>query len=70
MTDRPQPPQGHQFVVQEVQPDGSILWMPSVPADRIGTLLVWNPWHGKWEKPRYLCRDIPAILCYEEVTPW
>jgi len=66
MTDRPQPPQGMTLVVQEVQPDGSILWIPGIPADRISAMLVWNPWQGKWEKPRFLCRDIPAILCVQE----
>ena len=66
MTDRPQPPQGHVLVYQELQPDGSVIWMPSIPAGAIRSIKVWCPWTGRWVVPKYICRDRDAVLCYAE----
>lgn len=66
VTIQPQPPQGYQLVIQERRPDGGVVWLPSVPAQAIPSLLVWDPWTGRWNKPKYLCRDRDAILCCDE----
>ena len=69
MNDAPAPsftPQGHVLVEQRLRPDGAIELTPPVPVSAVGTLQVWNPWQGAWEKPKYLVNGCPAWLCYDE----
>ena len=61
----PQPPQGYDIVIQEVDPDGSTRFIPGIPAECMASLMVWNPWQAAWEKPKYLVTKVDAILAYD-----